>query len=125
MGLNVRVQEQLFAPSAAHTGRMRISAKHVSILRHIVGYGAGIIMTILALRSLLMLLSAGTGNAFVDTVYSASSIFAWPFTQFFAPIQQGQWNIDVASLVGIMTYAIILTAVMCTSRIISKKLGDS
>lgn len=81
-------------------------------------------MTILALRSLLMLLSAGTGNAFVDTVYTASSVFAWPFTQFFAPIHHGQWNIDVASLVGIVTYATVVATVMGVSHLLSKKAND-
>lgn len=119
-------QEQLFTSSVTtHTGGVRITAKHVSIVRHIVGYGAGIVMTILALRTLLMLLSAGAaGNVFVDTVYTASSVFAWPFTQFFAPLHHGQWNIDVASLVGLATYAVILTAVMVASRIVSKKLSN-
>ncbi len=124
MGSHVRVQEQLFTSSVTRTGRIRISAKHVSIVRYIVGYGAGIVMTILALRALLMLLSAGTGNAFVDTVYTASSVFAWPFTHFFAPIHQGQWNIDVASLVGLATYATVLAIVMGISHIISKKVSD-
>ncbi len=117
-------QEQLFTSSAMQASRIRLSARHVSIVRHIIGYGAGIIMTILALRTLLMLLSAGTGNTFVDTVYTTSSVFAWPFTQFFAPIHHGQWNIDIASLVGIMTYAIIIMIVMTGTSLLRRRLAD-
>lgn len=75
-------------------------------------------MMVLAIRVLLMLLSAGTGNAFVDTIYSASSAFAWPFSMFLAPVTHGQWNIDVASLAGIMTYGILLTVLLQAARLL-------
>ncbi len=91
---------------------MALSHKQLSIIRHVLGYTAGTIMTVLAMRSLLMLLSAGTGNTFVDTVYAASSAFAWPFSLLFEPVRHGQWNIDVASLVGLMSYALILIVAM-------------
>ena len=122
MGSQVRVQEQLFTSS--NVSGAHVSAKHLSIVRHIVGYGAGIIMTILALRTLLMLLSAGTGNAFVDTVYSASYVFAWPFTHFFAPVHHGQWNLDIPSLVGIVTYAGLVTIVMTGTALLRRRLVE-
>ena len=111
--------KQLFeAPAASQSRHFGISAKSVVVLRHVIGYTAGIVLTLLALRVLLVALSAGVGNAFVDTVLASSSIFAWPFSLVFEPISQGQWNIDVAAMVGILMYSTLTWAALRLTRFI-------
>lgn len=78
------------------------------IVRRIIWYIAGFIITLLALRMLLLLLGANEGSSFVSFVYALSGVFAAPFYGIFnyTPAY-GQSVFEISSLVAILVYALI------------------
>lgn len=74
----------------------------------IVSFIVGFIVTLLALRILLLLLAANQGNAFVDFVYGLSGVFAVPFYGIFdyEPVY-GESVFEISSVVAILVYALI------------------
>lgn len=73
-------------------------------------------MTVLALRVLLVLLSADSSNAFADIVYTMSNSCVWPFSMFIHPFVSGQWHIDVAAIVALTFYGLIAWGVASAAR---------
>lgn len=108
--------KQLLDTSVSQSTNEIISARQASIIRHIIGYLAGSIMTVLAFRVFLTLLSADTGNAFVHVVYTVSNTCVWPFSMILQPFVSGQWHIDVAAIAAITFYGLIAWGVARVSR---------
>ena len=77
-------------------------------VQRIIYYLAGVIITLLALRMVLLLLAANQGSPFVDFVYGLSGMFAWPFYGVFSyqPVY-GQSVFEVSTLVAIVIYALV------------------
>jgi len=74
----------------------------------VVWYIVGFIITLLALRIILLLLGANENNAFVGFVYGLSGVFAWPFYGIFSYVPAyGQSVFEASSVVGILVYALI------------------
>lgn len=68
----------------------------------------GFIITVLAIRMLLLLLAANQGNQFVDFVYGFSGVFAAPFYGIFSyEPQYGSFVFEVSTLVAIIVYALV------------------
>lgn len=99
------------------TGNERVSRQTVTnrdvapasvLVRRVVWYIAGFIITLLALRMLLLLLGANEASPFVSFVYAVSSIFAAPFYGIFSYTPAyGQSVFEISSLVAIIVYALI------------------
>jgi len=77
------------------------------VAQRIVWYIAGFIMTFLALRVVLLMLSANQGNFFVDFVYAVGGLFAMPFQGIFGEPTYGTFYFDSASIVAIAVYALL------------------
>jgi hypothetical protein len=78
------------------------------IARRVIYYISGVIVTLLALRIVLLMLAANQGSAFVDFIYALSGFFAWPFYGVFnyTPTY-GESVFEISSLVAIAVYSLI------------------
>jgi len=78
------------------------------VAQRVVWYITGFIIALLALRLVLQLLGANTGNAFVDLVYGMSGIFAAPFFGMFSYTPSyGVSYFEVSTLVAMLIYALL------------------
>ena len=77
------------------------------VAQRIIWYVAGFIIVFLALRVVLLLLSANQGNAFVDFVYAVGGFFAAPFSGIFGSPTFGEFYFDTASVVAIVVYGLL------------------
>lgn len=78
------------------------------VAQRIIWYIAGFIITMLALRLVLLMLAANQGNPFVDFVYAVSGFFAWPFFGIFGyQPTYGQFTFEVSTVVAIIVYALV------------------
>ncbi len=97
---NTNIHRQTVATSSRVDGTL--------VLGRIVYYVAGVIMTLLVLRVILLLLGANQGSPFVDLIYSLSGAFAWPFFGVFNyQPSYGQSTLELSSLVAIVVYALL------------------
>lgn len=77
------------------------------VAQRIVYYIAGFIIALLVLRTILLLLAANQGSAFVDLVYNVSYVFAWPFFGIFSyQPAYGQSTFEISSVVAVIVYAL-------------------
>ena len=74
------------------------------ILTRAIWYLLGVITAILALRIILLMLSANPETPFVDFVYSVSSIFVVPFYGIFNQPDYTRFYVDTSSIVAIIVY---------------------
>jgi hypothetical protein len=78
------------------------------VARRVIYYIAGFIISLLALRLILLLLAANQGAPFVDFVYGLSGFFAWPFYGIFSyQPSYGQSTFEISTVVAIIVYALI------------------
>ncbi len=90
------------------TVREASSAPSNVVAQRVVWYIVGFIVALLALRLVLQLLGANTGNAFVDLVYGMSGIFAAPFFGMFSYTPTyGVSYFEVSTLVAMAIYALV------------------
>ena len=80
-----------------------------SVVARIIWFIAGIILALLALRFILSLLGANTGNAFSSFIYSTSHPFAAPFFGLFHynVVSYGISRFEVYTLVAMLVYALL------------------
>lgn len=79
-----------------------------TILQRFVYFVTGIIITLLAIRMLLLLLAANQGNVFVDFIYALSGVFAAPFYGIFNyQPAYGSFVFEISSVVAILVYALV------------------
>lgn len=77
------------------------------VVARVIWWVAGFIITLLVLRVVLMLLGANNDSAFVSFIYALSGVFAWPFYGIFPQPEYGMSQLDSASLVAIVVYALV------------------
>lgn len=78
------------------------------MIQRAVWFIVGFIITLLALRILLLLLAANQGNAFVDFIYTLSGVFAAPFYGIFNyQPEYGSFVFEISSVVAILIYALV------------------
>lgn len=78
------------------------------VIGRIVYYIAGVIITLLVLRIVLLLLGANQSSPFVDFIYSLSGAFAWPFFGVFNyQPTYGQSTFELSSVVAIVVYSLL------------------
>lgn len=103
--------------TTADTGNDHVSRQTVThsdtapgsvIARRVVWYIAGFIISLLALRMLLLLLGANEASPFVSFIYGLSGIFAAPFYGIFnyQPVY-GNSVFEISSVVAMIIYALI------------------
>lgn len=81
-----------------------------SLAARIIWFIAGVIITLLAFRFVLILLGANQGSGFVDFIYSVSYPFAVPFFGILGyDLEYGRARLEVASLIAIAVYAVVAT----------------
>lgn len=74
----------------------------------IIYYLAGILITLLAFRFVLVLLGANATNGFADFIYSLSYPFVAPFFGLFGyTFQAGQSRLEIETLIAMAVYALI------------------
>ncbi len=79
-----------------------------SLAARVVWFVAGVIITLLALRFVLILLGANPANGFVNFIYSVSYPLARPFFGVFNySINYGIAKVELASLLAMVVYALI------------------
>lgn len=79
-----------------------------TLVARIITLAGSLLVSLLALRFLLMLLGARAGNAFVDFVYDLSRLFVAPFFGMFGYTPQyGTSRLEVETLVAIIVYGFL------------------
>lgn len=96
---DTNVQRQVVREETAAPGSV--------VAKRVVWYIIGFIITLLALRVLLLLLGANQGSGFVDFIYGFAGIFALPFDGIFGTPVYGRSVLDTAGLVAIVVYTLI------------------
>lgn len=97
---NTNIHRQTVATSSRVDG--------ILVLGRIVYYVAGVIITLLILRVILLLLGANQGSPFVDFLYGLSGAFAWPFFGVFNyQPSYGQSTFELSSIVAIVVYSLL------------------
>ena len=78
------------------------------VTRRAIYYIASFVIALLVLRIALLLLAANKNFAFVDFIYTVSSIFAWPFFGVFSyQPTHGRSTLEIGSVIAIAIYALI------------------
>jgi hypothetical protein len=99
----VRVQREVVRQAGHASGS--------TVAQRVVYYIGGFIISLLALRLILLLLGASQGNAFVDFVYALSGLFAAPFQGIFGTPVYGNSVFDTSTVVAIIVYAILTVGI--------------
>jgi hypothetical protein len=89
-------------------------------VRRVVGLLFGVVVTLIAIRFILLMLGANSGNALVDGIYSFTEIFVAPFRGVFSIDQVspiGTSVIDFGALVAIVAWSLIALLVIAILRI--------
>lgn len=74
----------------------------------VVWYIAGVLLTLLAFRFVLILLGANQSNGFANFIYSVSKPFAQPFFGLFGyRIDYGVSRVELSTLVAMAVYALV------------------
>lgn len=80
-------------------------------ISNLIWYLDGLITIMLALRFVLKLMGANSGNAFVSFIYSISGIFSMPFDSIFGVTKASSGNVssvfEPSILVAMAVYALI------------------
>lgn len=83
-----------------------------TIVRRVLWYITGLIITFLALRIVLLMLAADQANPFVHFVYRVAGFYAYPFQEILGEPTYGQFYFDYSGAVAILAYA-LFAAVVC------------
>lgn len=81
------------------------------LAKRVVYYIGGAILTLLAIRFVLLLLGASQASGFVNFIYSLSGIFVAPFNGIFTRPTYGTSTFDSATIVAIIVYAIVTAGI--------------
>lgn len=96
-----RVVDNDTVAAAPLPGRSNLAAR-------IVWFIAGVILTLLAFRFVLVLLGANPANGFVNFIYTVSHPLAAPFFGIFGyKLQYGISRLELSTLVAMIVYAVI------------------
>ena len=77
----------------------------------VVYYIGGTILTLLAIRFVLLLFGASQASSFVNFIYGLSGIFITPFNGIFTRPTYGTSTFDSATLVAMLVYAIVTVGI--------------
>lgn len=77
------------------------------VMTRAIWYIFGVIAAILALRIILLMLSANPETPFVDFVYTVSGIFIVPFYGIFDQPDYTRFYVDTSSIVAVIVYWLV------------------
>lgn len=98
------------------------TASGMTVVVRVVYYVVGIINTLLAVRIVLLLLSANRDNGFVDFIYSLSGVFAQPFYGIFNyEPAYGSSVFEISSVVAIIVYTLVAVGIVKLLTIADRK----
>ena len=89
----------------------------------IVGFVAGVVNVLIAVRFVLRLLGASTESAFVNAVYAVSAPLVAPFHGIFGDSASNGSYFETAALVAIIVYALIAWGLIVLVRILTAPHG--
>jgi hypothetical protein len=89
----------------------------------IIGFVAGIVNVLIALRFVLRLLGASTQSAFVNAIYAVSAPLVAPFHGIFGDSALKASYFETAALVAIVVYALIAWGLIVLVRIMTAPHG--
>ena len=105
---------------AAQSPAVAPAASPLTPVRRLVGVLFGVLVTLIAIRFLLLLLGANTGNAIVDGIYNFTEIFVAPFRGIFSLDQVspvGASVVDFSALVALVGWSLIALLIIALLRI--------
>jgi uncharacterized protein YggT (Ycf19 family) len=100
----------------------------LAMVRRVVGLVFGVLVSLIALRVVLLALGANEGNAIVDAIYAISEPFVAPFRGVFSMDvvrPTGVSVIDVAAIVAMIGWSLIGLLVMAILRIPDRTAGTA
>jgi hypothetical protein len=89
----------------------------------IIGFVAGVVNVLIALRFVLRLLGASTQSAFVNAIYSVSGPLVAPFHGIFGDSAMNASYFESAALVAIVVYALVAWGLTVLVRIMTAPRG--
>jgi hypothetical protein len=89
----------------------------------IIGFVAGIVNVLIALRFVLRLLGASTQSAFVNAIYAVSAPMVAPFHGIFGDSAVNVSYFEAAALVAIVVYALVAWGLTVLVRIMTAPKG--
>lgn len=102
--MNTPTQTPAPEPRGSYKPKKPVVKTNRVILTRAIWYIFGVIAAILALRIVLLMLSANPATPFVDFVYSISGIFVVPFYGIFDQPDYTKFYVDTSSIVAIVVY---------------------
>lgn len=90
----------------------------------IIGFVAGLVNVLIALRFVLRLLGASTQSAFVNAIYAVSAPLVAPFHGIFGDSAVNTSYFETAALVAIVVYALIGWGLIVLVRIMTAPRGS-
>ncbi len=101
VGDTVQTTQEVVEPKREAVRKQNIAAR-------LVWFVTGVILTLLALRFVLILLGANPNNGFADLVYTLSYPFAAPFFGLFGySLEYGVSRVEISTLVAMAVYTLI------------------
>lgn len=92
----------------ASNGEAEVVTDRSNIASRIVWFVAGVLLTLLAFRFVLVLLGANPSNGFANFIYTVSHPFAAPFFGLFGySLRYGVSRVEVSTLIAMAVYAVV------------------
>ena len=102
--MNTPTQTPTPEPRGSYKPKKPVVKTNRVILTRAIWYMLGVITALLALRIVLLMLSANPETPFVEFVYAISSIFVVPFYGIFDQPDYTRFYVDTSSIVAIVVY---------------------
>jgi YGGT family len=102
--MNTPTQTPTPEPRGSYKPKKPVVKTNRVILTRAIWYMFGVITALLALRIVLLMLSANPETPFVEFVYAISSIFVVPFYGIFDQPDYTRFYVDTSSIVAIVVY---------------------
>lgn len=77
----------------------------------VIWYVASILLGLLAIRFILLLLGANLSNTFANFIYNLTNPFVMPFNSLFGTPSYGTSKLDLATVVAVLVYTLIIYAI--------------
>lgn len=105
--MNIPTETTIPEPRGGYKPKKPVVKTNRVVLTRAIWYLLGVVVAILALRIVLLMLSANPETPFVEIVYAISGIFVVPFYGIFDQPDYTRFYIDTSSIVAIVVYWLI------------------
>lgn len=107
-----------------NTGVVEDRSDPLLVVRRVVGLIFGIMISLIAIRILLLALGANEGNALVDGIYAITEPMVAPFRGVFSfdtVSPTGQSVLDIAAVVALVGWSLIAVLILAILRLPSRR----